>query len=83
MKLDFSKKKDRLLLFLMLVIPSLIVALIWTNITLNNAAPDKKEKPKETSSEVVESDEPDSSPSEELELTEEQEQIESENIPGS
>ncbi|MEP9408619.1 hypothetical protein ABKP09_20070 [Peribacillus frigoritolerans] len=83
MKLDFSKKIHRLLLFLMLVISSLVIAIIWTNITLNNEDTEKKEKTKETSAEVVESDEPDSSPSKELELTEEQEQIESENIPGS
>lgn len=83
MKLDYSKKTHKLLLFIMLAIPSIIIAIIWTSITLNDAAPEKKEKPKETSAEVVESIEPDSAPSEELELTEDQEQIENENIPGS
>ncbi|CRH64681.1 Uncharacterised protein [Chlamydia trachomatis] len=83
MKLDLTKKSHKIILFALLVVPTLIMGIIWTAYVQNQADATIKEEPKIENTEGKESDSPDSSPSEELELTEEQKQIESENIPGS
>lgn len=80
MKLDLTKKSHKMILFALLAIPTLIMGIIWTANNQDEAT--TKEEPKTEKTEGKESDTPDSSPSE-LELTEEQEQIESESIPGS
>lgn len=85
MKFDISTKKSKTFLILLIAVPSIFIGIIITAI-LQNQADSKtaaKEEPKKEHVEKQESEKSDSSSSEEIELTEEQEKIESENIPGS
>lgn len=84
MKFDISTKKSKIFLILLIAIPSFIIGIVITAILQNQPADaTPKAEPKKEKIEKQESDKSDSSSSEEIELTEEQEQIEAENIPGS